>query len=179
MSNMLSPAKQARLEEVQKIKEDAGIREIMDTLVEQVTSSGQILYDALASIDESGDGELSFEEFRNGLARVGVLLGEEEYRDLFDCFDFDRSGSFEFMEFYNLVSSHKMEIDARTKFISGKLAYLWERMKRNYRRKKMNLPVPSSYKKPKQVHPYIIRCQNLPRIFWVFFFKKRSQALYR
>ena len=103
-----------------------------------------------------------------GLAKVGVLLGEEEYRHLFMTFDYEHNDTLEFMDFFNIVSGHKMDIDARTKFITGKIKYSLNRQRRNWRRKKMNLPVPKAYKKPVPVHPWVVRCHNLPRILWDF-----------
>ena len=38
------------------------------------------------------------------MAFAGVMLGEQEYRDLLALCDVDKSGTLEFMEFFNIVS---------------------------------------------------------------------------
>ncbi|OTF80872.1 calcyphosin-like protein [Euroglyphus maynei] len=63
-------------------------------------------------MDNNRSGDLSYQEFRNGLEQLGYQASEEEYKNVFQLFDQDGSGNIKYDEFLNAIrpSMNKMRI---------------------------------------------------------------------
>ena len=51
----------------------------------------------------SGSGEISFDEFNRALPLLGISVGQQQAREVFDQFDKDSSGEISFREFNKLL----------------------------------------------------------------------------
>lgn len=54
-------------------------------------------------MDDNRSGDLSYEEFRNGLNDIGMGGNEEEYGEIFKIFDKDGSGTLKYDEFLRAI----------------------------------------------------------------------------
>lgn len=64
-----------------------------------VEKANKRIVEAFAKFDTDGSGALDFDEFRQTLSSLEVMLSEPEARALFEHYDMDGSGSIEFQEF--------------------------------------------------------------------------------
>ena len=98
-------------------------------------------------------------------AQLGVVLSEDECRSLFTSVDADGSGALEFLEFFNVVSKHKTELDVRVKSLSGQIQYFFRKAQRRWRRRKLKLPpAPKKMSQRANQARWIIRCTHTTRI---------------
>lgn len=54
-------------------------------------------------MDDNRSGDLSYQEFRNGLEDLGYQASDEEYKNVFEIFDQDGSGTIRYDEFLKAI----------------------------------------------------------------------------
>ena len=62
-----------------------------------------IIYRAFRVMDDNNSGDLTFEEFINGVRDMGMNLTDDEITEMFRQFDTDGSGSIKYDEFLKAV----------------------------------------------------------------------------
>ena len=87
---------------------------LRDALVEQATR----VIDLFKSWDDNGDGQITKAEFLRALPELGLWADRSEVDELFDAFDYDRSGSITFREL-NRMLRRTRRTDAEAKMRRG------------------------------------------------------------
>lgn len=54
-------------------------------------------------MDDNSSGDLTFNEFKNGVHDLGLIVSDEEYQQLFQLFDRDGSGTVKYDEFLRSI----------------------------------------------------------------------------
>lgn len=54
-------------------------------------------------MDDNQSGDLNFQEFKNGVHDIGLIVSDDEYQQLFQLFDRDGSGTVKYDEFLRAV----------------------------------------------------------------------------
>lgn len=54
-------------------------------------------------MDDNRSGDLTYQEFRNGIEQLGYTASEEEYKNVFEIFDQDGSGTIKYDEFLKAI----------------------------------------------------------------------------
>ena len=54
-------------------------------------------------MDDNRSGDLNYQEFRNGMHDLGLLVDDEQYQQLFQLFDRDGSGTIKYDEFLRSI----------------------------------------------------------------------------
>ena len=70
----------------------------------------QGLKQMFANMDTDGSGSITYEELKEGLARLGSKLSETEVKALMDAADQDGSGSIDYIEFIT-VTMHRYRLE--------------------------------------------------------------------
>ena len=63
-------------------------------------------------MDRNKDGILNRDEIRRGLAEMGVRLTATELDSVMRAFDKDQSGRIDYLEFYTVLTKHRVEAAA-------------------------------------------------------------------
>ncbi|XP_010675716.2 calcium-dependent protein kinase 33 [Beta vulgaris subsp. vulgaris] len=103
-SAVLSRMKQFRV--MNKLKQLA-LKVIAENLPEEEI---QGLKQMFANMDTDGSGSITYEELKEGLARLGSKLSETEVKALMDAADQDGSGSIDYIEFIT-VTMHRYRLE--------------------------------------------------------------------
>ena len=62
-------------------------------------------------MDDNRSGDLNFDEFRNGMQDLGLVVSNDEYQKLFQLFDRDGSGTVKYDEFLRSIRVIKISLN--------------------------------------------------------------------
>lgn len=68
-----------------------------------------VCYRQFRIMDDNRSGDLSLEEFTNGLKDFGLSVSDEEYKSLFQIFDRDGNGTVKYDEFLRAIRVYAIE----------------------------------------------------------------------
>ena len=76
--------------------------------VEQKSSNVRVVF---RNCDEDKSGVIDYEEFRRGLAHLGIALSDRDFQQLLALVDSDGSGSIDYNEFANKLNAPPTHAD--------------------------------------------------------------------
>ena len=80
------------------------MQKIANRLSDQAMQKYKTMYDLYREIDEDGDGLIQYDEFHNGLIRLGFLVNKRDTAVLYNMIDRDSSRTIDYAEFTTLLN---------------------------------------------------------------------------
>jgi uncharacterized protein YbcV (DUF1398 family) len=84
-------------------------RDILQQVAEKVEQKSSNVRVVFRNFDEDKSGVIDYEEFRRGLAHLGIALSDRDFQQLLAVVDNDRSGSIDYNEFVEDLKSNDMQ----------------------------------------------------------------------
>jgi Ca2+-binding EF-hand superfamily protein len=101
------PLKVAELDERAKRRHEM---RVMDGVRDKVEAKSKRMANVFRQFDENKDGDISYDEFRQGLAHLGVELSDDDYAMLVKKVDVDGEGTVDYNEFAEVLKAPDMQL---------------------------------------------------------------------
>ena len=98
---------------------DPEVKQALDRLVVEVQARQSTVYEMLGRMDTNKDGILSRRDVGRGLTELGVRLSASELDSVMRVFDKDHSGQIDYLEFYTVLTKHRVDAATQTRAPSG------------------------------------------------------------
>lgn len=101
------PLKVAELDERAKRRHE---KRVLDMVRDKVEAKSKRMANVFRQFDENKDGDISYDEFRLGLAHLGVELSDDDYGMLVAKVDVDGEGTVDYNEFAEVLKAPDMQL---------------------------------------------------------------------